>query len=299
MSETALTFDCRGSTLVGVLHRPARPRRRGVLIVVGGGPQYRAGGHRQLVLWSRRMVDQSYAVLRFDYRGMGDSGGQFQGFEQVDDDIRCAVDRFFAEVPELEEVVLWGECDGASAIMFYAYRDRRVRGVVLLNPWARTENLRARAVLRHYYLKRLLEPTFWRKLLTLRFNPLESLRSVLDVVRRSRAKLGTTQITAGNDLSAALPRDLPLPDRMLAGFQRFEGGIMLVMSGRDLIAREFDELVKASPTWEATLRGKDLRRHDLADGDHTFSSAAQRNQVLAWALDWLANPAPAAGRSDA
>jgi uncharacterized protein len=99
---------------------------------------------------------------------------------------------------------------------------------------------------------------------------------------------------------APLSRDIPLPDRLLAGLQRFHGRILLVMSGRDLIAREFDELIKGSPAWQAELARKDIVRHDLPDGDHTFSSAAQRNQVIAWGLDWLQageRVAPAKGGS--
>ena len=88
-------------------------------------------------------------MLRFDYRGMGDAHGDFVGFEHVDDDIRAAIDTFKRECPEVEEVVLWGECDASSAILFYAYRDARVKGAVLLNPWVRTEAGEARAARKH------------------------------------------------------------------------------------------------------------------------------------------------------
>ena len=40
--EQAIVFECSGARLCGVLHRPSRPDRRGVVIVVGG-PQYRVG----------------------------------------------------------------------------------------------------------------------------------------------------------------------------------------------------------------------------------------------------------------
>lgn len=299
MTEQAVQFDCHGATLVGILHKPAQPKHRGIVVIVGGGPQYRAGGHRQLVLWSRRMCEAGYPVLRFDYRGMGDSSGTFPTFEHIDDDIRAATDALARFVPEVNDVVLWGECDASSAILFCAWRDPRVHGAVLLNPWARTENIRARAVLKHYYLKRLLEPSFWRKLLTGGLNPLAALREVIAIVQRSRASLGggaaASQTAQAN---APLSREMPLPERLLAGLQRFNGRIMLVMSGRDLIAREFDELLKGSPAWQAEVARKDIERHDLPDGDHTFSSAVQRNQVIAWGLDWLKageQAAPAAG----
>jgi uncharacterized protein len=287
-NEQALAFDCGGQTLVGILHRPAQALPRGVLVVVGGGPQYRAGGHRQLTLWSRRLAAVGYPVLRFDYRGMGDAQGDFQGFLAVDEDIGCAVDRFCTEVPELREVVLWGECDGASAILLYAARDPRVKGVVLLNPWVRTEALQAQTVLRHYYLQRLLQPSLWKKLLSGQFDLMGSWRSALGLLRKARQAGASTRPGADPAASGqAISRDLPLTDSLLLGLQRFDGHVLLVMSGRDFIAREFDQLVQASPAWQQALADRHAVRHDLPEGDHTFSSAVLRGQVIDWGVDWL------------
>lgn len=285
MNESALVIDCAGTPMVGILHRSSSAKR-GVLIVVGGGPQYRVGGHRQLTLWARRLAAEGYPVLRFDYRGMGDAHGEFRGFEDVDADIQAAVDRFAAEVPGLQEIVLWGECDASSAILFYAHRDARVKGVVLLNPWVRTAAGVAQAILRFYYLNRLMQPSFWRKLFSGRLNPFTSARSALKLVQQSRAAAAPAA-PPGPALGVALDRGLPLPERMLQGAQRFNGAVMLVLSGRDLIAREFETVVAGSPAWQAQLQRQELTRYDVPDGDHTFSSAAQRAQVVGWGLDWL------------
>lgn len=289
LDEQALSFRCGGDELVGILHRAAGQPRRGVVVVVGGGPQYRVGGHRQLVLWARRLAAEGYPVLRYDYRGMGDSDGEFKGYEAVDDDIRAAIDELQAQQAGVEEIVLWGECDASSAILFYAYRDPRVKGVVLLNPWARSEAGQAKTLLKHYYLQRLLQPSFWKKLLSGGLNPLAAGRELWRVARRSRQRGDTAPLAsaAPDALAAPLSREMPLPARLLAGFQRFAGPVMLVMSGRDYIAREFDELLAAEPAWQQAFATKPFVRHDMADGDHTFSSHAQRSQVIAWGLDWL------------
>jgi exosortase A-associated hydrolase 1 len=278
MAETAFSFRCGGDQLVGILHRGEQVGRRGVLVVVGGGPQYRVGGHRQLTLWARHLSEHGFPVMRFDYRGMGDSYGTFRGFEQIDEDIRAAVDEFFARLPQLEEVVLWGECDAASAILFYAHRDPRVHGAVLLNPWVRTEAGAAQTMLRFYYLQRLLQPSFWRKLLGLRFNVVDSVASAVRLLRKARGNEPSRDPSAS---SAALPQ------RMLSGLQRFQRPLMLVMGGRDLIAREFDVLTKGSSVWQRELHRATVTRHDLPDADHTFSSAAQRDQVVGWGLNWI------------
>src|SRR5689334_11218312 len=117
VEEQAFGFACRGEWLCGIASLPRQPAARGVLIVVGG-PQYRAGSHRQFTLLARSLAAQGIASMRFDYRGMGDSDGAMRSFEAVDDDLRAAVDQFMALAPGLTEVVIWGLCDAASAALF-------------------------------------------------------------------------------------------------------------------------------------------------------------------------------------
>ena len=283
----SLCFECEGAPLVGIHHPAEGTAECGIVIVVGGGPQYRAGGHRQLVLWSRRFAEEGYPVLRFDYRGMGDSHGDFSGFEDVDQDIRAAIDALMRVSPTVKRVILWGECDAASAILFYAHHDPRVIGAALLNPWARTEEGQAQTVLKHYYLSRLMQRSFWLKLLRLRFNPFKSLASLASMIALSRRQQSGPSATLSTDTLETLPDSATLPDRMFHGLTRFQGPIMLVMSGRDNIAREFDELLGSSHKWEEALSSKPTTRFDLPEADHTFSTRLWRDQVVNWGLQWL------------
>jgi len=91
VKEQALVFDCQGEQLIGIIHQGESEIRIGVLIVVGG-PQYRVGSHRQFLLLARALALHGTPVMRFDVRGMGDSGGEQRFFDQLDDDIRAAVD---------------------------------------------------------------------------------------------------------------------------------------------------------------------------------------------------------------
>ena len=50
--DRALAFRCGDDWLYGVLSMPGTMPTQGVLIVVGG-PQYRAGSHRQFTLLAR------------------------------------------------------------------------------------------------------------------------------------------------------------------------------------------------------------------------------------------------------
>lgn len=300
-TETALSFACEGQALFGVLSLPAGAvHRRGVLIVVGG-PQYRVGSHRQFALLARSLAAQGMAALRFDYRGMGDSEGEARDFESVDADLRCALDSFMAAVPNLQEVVIWGLCDAASAAMFYAGKDSRVTGLVLLNPWARTTGGAAKATLKHYYRQRLLDPALWRKIASGKFEYRKAAGSFVRLVGKAFGKPAAAPAapaaatTAAVDVpavaavapTAPVPCGPPLPERMLAGLSQFKGKVLLIMSGADLTAQEFSDVVKGSRQWQRQLAGARVTRQALAAADHTFSRRVWRNQVANWTGAWV------------
>ena len=275
-TERALSFSCHDAALYGIVSVPQLPASRGVLIVVGG-PQYRVGSHRQFTLLARGLAAAGVPVMRFDYRGMGDSEGETTAFDNVNDDMRAAIDRFFVELPLLEDIVIWGLCDAASAALFYAPTDARVSGLVLLNPWIRTESGHARARLRHYYPARLCDRELWQKIFRGRIDYVASLRSFLHVIKhRLGRRPGMTGVTGGS-----------LPDRMRAQFGRFGGKVLLIMSGRDLTAAEFLDTVAASREWQQVLASSNVTRHDLAAADHTFSRREWRDQVTAWSRSWI------------
>ena len=270
--ETPLAFQCGGSNLMGMLHAPDQPATTGVVIVVGG-PQYRAGSHRQFLLLARALADAGIAAFRFDYRGLGDSGGDFAGFENIGEDIRAAIDTFTAHQPGLQRIVLWGLCDAASAILFYAPDDARIAGSVLLNPWVRSETGYARTQLRHYYLTRLISRDFWAKLFRFKFDVRDSVGSLTDTVK----------IAA----DGAASDDNPLAARMADGLERFGRPTLLVMSGNDLTAREFDDAAKASPKWRNLISSGQFTRLDLPAADHTFSRREWRDEVATATIDWI------------
>lgn len=280
-SETALVFACQGESLIGIASVPDQPVTRAVLIVVGG-PQYRVGSHRQFALLARSLAADGIASLRFDYRGMGDSGGDARDFEDVGADLRAAIDTLFAAVPTIRDVVIWGLCDAASAALFYAGSDSRVSGLVLLNPWVRTTDGAAKAILKHYYRDRLLQPALWKKIASGQFQVGAAIRSLLGVLGKA-AGGGKDAAQAG----AAPCASGTLPERMLAGLNNFKGQVLLILSGRDLTAQEFADLAHASPDWQRALGATQVRRLSFDEADHTFSRRAWRDQVATWTSHWI------------
>lgn len=294
--EQPLVLRSDSEALSAVLHRGSSTAPIGVVIIVAGGPQYRAGAHRQFVTLARRLAKAGYPVLRFDLRGMGDSSGEYLGYQQSGFDIAAAVDHLLAVQPGLRHVALLGECESASGALFYAWRDPRVSALALINPWVRTEEGRAQAIVRHYYIGRLRSLDFWKQVFTGRFNALASLRSMVEILRaylRGRKRMARERAVAPEeDISG-----LPLPVRTAEGLRRFRGRVLLLMSGTDLIAREFDEVTRASRAWDGLLSRDGLERVDIAGADHTFSREVWKDAAAGAVLNWLnlvaGNAAPA------
>lgn len=273
-----LLFACEGETLLGILHRPSdalAAARCGVVIVVGG-PQYRCGSHRQFIQLASALAEAGHPVLRFDVRGMGDSSGAMRSFEQLGADIRAAIDQLLAQQPGLEQVVLCGLCDGASAALLYLHEspDPRVRGLLLINPWVRSTTSLARAQVKHYYRQRLLEPAFWRKLLAGRV-AVQAFRDLLANLRAAR----------GRGPAAAAP--LAFQERMARAWNAFDGRILLALSGNDLTAREFVEFTRADPAWRGALERPAVLRHDLPRADHTLSERKDQHALESITKRWL------------
>lgn len=276
-TEQVLRFDCEGQPLLGVLSLPPAPAQTAVLIVVGG-PQYRAGSHRQFVLLARSLAAGGIAALRFDVRGMGDSGGAQRSFEALDADIGAAIDALLAAVPGVHRIALWGLCDGASAALMYCHatRDARIGALCLANPWVRSEATLARTHVKHYYFERLRQRAFWTKLLSGQI----ALGAVAGLFRNLRLAW-QKPATTGKAVS------MPFQKRMAVGWRAFPGDILLLLSSDDHTAKEFLEVATTDPEWRGALQRAGVERRDLDGADHTFSEDDARQQVEALTLSWL------------
>ncbi|MBK1655693.1 hydrolase 1, exosortase A system-associated [Allochromatium vinosum] len=293
--ETPVVFECDGDRLIGILAIPFEHQSLavqppsaggvGVLILVGG-PQYRAGSHRQFTLLARDLANQGIASFRFDYRGMGDSEGASRAFDRIDEDIATAIDAFFQHVPTLASVVIWGLCDAASAALMYAHRDSRVNGLILLNPWVHTEDAGAQARLKHYYLKRFIDPSFWLKLFSGQFKLHDSFSDFDKSLRahlRSKSQLKENKQIGLKNKQAFMYQSQAVDDyfisRMLNGLMLFQHDILVILSENDLTAKEFISLVENDKHWRKVYTKSACFRQIINNANHTFSSAAWRHRV--------------------
>lgn len=282
--EVPLVFTCAGETLVGIVHKPSNPATIGVVTIIAGGPQYRGGVGRGMVSAARELSSAGFPVMRFDHRGLGDSSGEFLGFEHVGEDIQAAVTAFRHEVPEVSSVVLWGGCDAASAAMIHGWKVPEVVSMVLGNPWVTTMETQS-IVMRKHYLSRLREWSFWKKLLRMDYNLFEYISSAW---KRIKSRLGEmSNVPTPSTSTTPSGRTGNYVERMLDGLRQFRGPVLFLMSGQSLLSREFDELVNADPKWQAVYRRSSYQRIDFPGADQTFSDSDSRKGVNRAICDWL------------
>ena len=278
-SEIPFAFDCEGSTLVGVIHQATGQSDLGLLTIVAGGPQYRGGCGRQLVELARRISSEGVPVMRFDHRGLGDSAGAFRGFEHIQMDIHRAIEEFRDRAPSVKRIILWGGCDAASAALINAFTFPEVVGIIASNPWITTEETATLARQKHYR-SRLLQMSFWLKVLRMEYNILEYAAAAL----KPRGKDRPARSTAGVNNAAAAK---PYLESMLDGLNHFRGTVLFVMSGRSLTSSQFDELLQSDKRWLDAVGNNRNQRIDIADADQTFSSRAGREALLDVAATWI------------
>jgi uncharacterized protein len=280
VTEKAVSFSCEGQHLLGMLCTPETPTGTGVVIVVGG-PQYRAGSHRQFVQLARHLAEGGFATLRFDVRGMGDSEGEPRSFEQLGADIGAAIDTLMREVPQTRQVVLWGLCDGASAALLYLDErpDARVCGLALANPWVRTPASAARTQVRHYYRQRLKQWGFWSRAL----NPM--------VLGRAAAGFAGSLLAARRASARPVGIALGYADRMARSWAAFEGPVLLMLSEHDTTAREFEDACGEQAAWQQAVSRRPPQRQRLSGADHTCSQPQAQQALQRATLHWLVHPA--------
>jgi exosortase A-associated hydrolase 1 len=252
-----LTVACSGETLGASLDEAAGPI--GILVVTGG-TQTRIGSHRMLERLAAGLAAAGHACLRFDRRGVGDSGGQDPGWEGSREDILAATAAFRAEAPAVERVYGLGLCDGATALALHG-GEAGLAGLVLINPWlveASTEALPP-AYIRRHYRQRLLSAAGWRRALTGRMSYRRALAGLRRVMR---------------------PPASGLPDRVADALRHARLPTALVLASDDPTA------VAAEAAWrERGLGGAILH---VPTDSHTFARTGDREALLAACLSAIA-----------
>jgi uncharacterized protein len=278
-SMQSVSFHCNGEPMLGMLHPGTSDV--GVVIVVGG-PQTRVGSHRQFVKLAHALSAAGHPTLRFDTRGMGDSHGAFPGFTGLTDDINAAVDALLKTAPQVQRVILWGLCDGASAILIgHDQFAPQVQGFVLVNPWVHAPDVEGSGVssvaaqvqVKHYYAKRIMSGEFWKKLLSGGMNPFRAAGEFAATAKKATAS------------SSSPVSDVPFIEAMRQGWFISTVPALVITAGDDLVAQEWLACDK-TPAWAGSRAAPTATQH-LAEANHTFSTQTWRAQVERWTVEWI------------
>jgi exosortase A-associated hydrolase 1 len=263
MSRRHFTFNFNGSELAGTLDQASGQTG---LLILSGGNELRSGPWSSQAQIAAQVAGAGFPTFRFDRRGVGDSGGENAGFLDSGADLAAAIAAFRAEVPTLQRIVAFGNCDAASALMLVG--GAGLDGMVLANPWtfepapgASPESYvpatpMPPAVLRRHYLKRLTDPRAVWRLLT-------------GQVQLGSMAASLTAATKSNGAPSSLAR------QMADGLASFEGLVTILLAENDRTAQAF------MANWEKT----DPRLRTCPGASHSFVEPHARtwlqDQILA------------------
>lgn len=299
------TFPNRGGRrLVGIVHEPLDHARRDVgILLLSPGVKNRVGPHRLYNKLAAECASLGFWVLRFDFEGLGDSEGEvveplladFYASIQVGryvDDTRCAMD-WMRRTYGIPRFVLGGLCGGAITGLLAADDDAAVAGLLGLgipvildgSNVDRLRNLTAgqMGAMRSRYVRKLLSPAAWRRLLTFRTD-FRLLARVLSSSRptppQSAAPAGVAPSPATGDNTN--PHFAPALLRMVSSGRP----VLLVFGGADRLYFEYKE--KFLARHEAQAAGSaSLDVAVVEQANHVFTFGAWQDQVLATSRSWL------------
>jgi pimeloyl-ACP methyl ester carboxylesterase len=140
-NDEPVKIPSNGFTLAGTLSRPAQAsaiRLPAVVLVGGSGPTDRDGlafGIPILGQIADALASAGNIVVRYDKRGIGQSGGRAESASLADyaDDLRAAV-KLLADRKDVDpkRIAVVGHSEGGAVALMAAGKDKRIAGVGLL-----------------------------------------------------------------------------------------------------------------------------------------------------------------------
>ena len=113
--------------------------------------------------------------------------------------------------------------------------------------------------------------------------------NVVDSLRQFARTVGESRNGSSPIREAQTTEQESFIDRMSVGLSDFERRVLILISGRDLTAREFTDLCGSDARWLSILDRIDMKTKHLADADHTMSSRFHLNAASSAISDWIAD----------
>lgn len=253
-------FDCEGTRLAGTLDEGDKAVG---LLIVSGGNEIRSGAHAGQAAMAAHFAALGYPVLRYDRRGIGESEGENGGFESSGPDIAAAVAAFRREVPAMQRLVAFGNCDAASALAFF---HQGIDALVLANPWV-IENAGEEGATPP--TASAIRARYW--------NRLKNPRSLLDLFT---GKIDLRKLAGGLAKAAQSEKPSGLAARLAGALSTSPLPTAILIAERDTTAMAF--MAAWKDTGFDTVRARDnVTLSSCPTASHSFADG----EAKAWLLD--------------
>jgi len=132
-----VTLTNHGQKIFGVFHQSLQGSKSPAILICPGFGGSKCGKHRLFVSLAKELARSGISVLRFDYRGAGDSEGEFEEITlegKVSDTLLCL--DFLASHPSIDpnRIGLLGRSLGGAVSVLAARRYKTIKSLALWAP---------------------------------------------------------------------------------------------------------------------------------------------------------------------
>lgn len=275
MKEFSFSFECKGENLAATVHLVEGSAQGVVLLPGWAGTRY--GPQRILVQAARALAASGRTSIRIDFRGRGDSTGdpaQVTLDGMVEDTVAAAA--WLKAVHGVDRLTFLGLCAGANVAIGAASLLQNSADAVIawsVLPFMEHKALahgkqdKAKARLWKHYLRKVIDPQAWKKLVRGEAN----VRGALDTLQKD--KEGDEE----EKKRKTSRRDI------LEDFGRFRGRCLLVFGSQDPESKDscafFHEWLDRR-TIPHTVEW-------IPGAPHNFYTAEWTERVIRLTVDWL------------
>jgi pimeloyl-ACP methyl ester carboxylesterase len=286
--ELPLYFPAGDDTLFGIVTRSLTPTPHGAILLTGGGATAPSTNRNRVsVHLARRLAAHGCSVLRFDYHGIGESGGVLTGAPKVDEPYLIDLAGAASCIREhgAERISLIGSCFGARTALAGGPTLSDVAAVALISPPLRDVPLKEETGTRFGLSMGLGEAL--RRGLRLR-----TLRGWLEPGRRRTylrflsTKLGRAKQRIARTATAP---DAWVSEGFLEPIRRLvemEVPVLFVYGTKDWHYEDF-RLAMSGRLGEVLTDARRVQVTVLEGEVHGLSSVAVQHRVMDLTVDWL------------
>jgi uncharacterized protein len=133
----AITLINEDQKIFGIFHQPLSKEKTPAVLICPGFGGNKCGKHRLFVSLGKELAKKGIAVLRFDYRGAGDSEGEFDDItldSKVSDTLKCL--DFLQKHPSIDatRIGLLGRSLGGAIAVLAARKNQHIKSMALWAP---------------------------------------------------------------------------------------------------------------------------------------------------------------------